>query len=380
MTEKIPTIPGMKIIIMIAALCTTLMGQALKSASVDADKAPQLLPGLDKDLIDATADPCVDFFQYSCGNFSKLYPIPNDRSGFGTGTMIVDHTQYVLHAMVEKAAAGGANRPPNEQKVGDFYASCLNTDLINQQGLKPLQAELERIRRLKSKQELPALLAHYQLIGVGAFFNFGEQQDFKDARKQIAVVDQGGLGLPERDYYFRTGEAPEKTRKEYVEHIAKMMKLLGEPESQATDDAQKIMQLETALAKVSLDITSQRDPQKIYHMMPLADLQKLAPAVDWSQLLHEANFPQVSELNVAMPDFFQGLSPIIEATDLKTIQAYLRWQLLHNTDPLALPKGFDEESFDFNQKRLLGSPEQRPRWKRCVDATDSALGEALGQV
>ena len=345
-----------------------------------ADKDYALIPGLSKDLIDTKADPCVDFYQYACGNFAKLHPIPPDRSTFASYIITEEHTQYVLHTMLEKAAAGGANRTANEQKIGDYYASCMDVDAINRQGLKPLQPELDRIAALKDKRELTPLLAHYQLINIGAFFGAGEQQDFKDATQQIAVVGQAGLGLPERDYYFRTDEAAEKTRKEYVQHVTNMLKLLGEPEAQAADEAQKIMQLETALAKVSLDITSERDPQNIYHMMPLADLQKLAPAVDWSQLLAEANFPKVSELNVAMPDFFKGMNSVIEATDLKTIRAYLRWQLLHNTDPLALPKAFDEESFDFNQRKLFGSPEQKPRWKRCVNATDSALGEALGQV
>jgi endothelin-converting enzyme/putative endopeptidase len=362
------------------ALCATLMGQTPKAASGGAENAPKLLPGLDKELIDATADPCVDFFQYSCGNFPKLYPIPSDRSGFGTGALIADYTEHTLHAMLDKATAGSANRPPNEQKIGDFYAACLNADVINRQGLKPLQPELDRIARLKSKQELPALLAHYQLIGVGAFFNFGEQQDFKDARKQIAVVDQGGLGLPERDYYFRTGETPEKTRKQYVEHITNIMKLLGEPANQAAGDAQKIMQLETALAKVSMDITSQRDPQKVYHIMPVTGLEKLAPGVEWRRFLTEAGTASVRELNVANPDFFTGLNSLIASTDLDTVKTYLRWQLIRSTPSLVLPQAFDEETFDFYGHKLRGQPEQRARWKRCVGATDGALGEAIGQV
>jgi len=179
MTGRTSTTSGMKAIMIIAALCATLMAQTPSAAPAGPEKAPKLLPGLDKELIDATADPCVDFFQYSCGNFPKLYPIPNDRSSYGTGAIIGEYTEYTLHAMLEKAAAGGANRTPNEQKIGDFYATCLNTDVINQQGLKPLQPELDRIARLKSKKELPSLLAHYQLINVNAFLGFGEQQDFR---------------------------------------------------------------------------------------------------------------------------------------------------------------------------------------------------------
>jgi putative endopeptidase len=376
MTLRMSILSAIKAIIILFALGATIVAQTPSAT----EKPPRLLPGLDKSLIDTTADPCVDFFQYACGNFPKLYPIPNDRSGYGTGAIIAEYTEYTLHEMLEKAASGGTSRTPNEQKIGDFYASCLNTGAIDQKGLKPLQPELDRIARLKSKKELSSLLAHYQLIGVGSFLGFGELQDFKDARRQIAVVDQGGLGLPERDYYFRTGDVPEKTRKQYVEHITNMLKLLGEPEPQAASDAQKIMQLETALAKVSLDITSQRDPKKVYHLMPVTELEKLSPVVEWRRFLAEAGAPSVQELNVTNPDFFKGLNALIDSTGLDTIKTYLRWQLIHSTPSDALPAAFDKEVFDFYGKKLRGQPEQRARWKRCVQATDGALGEALGQV
>jgi putative endopeptidase len=369
---------AMRTVVAMMLMAATAFAQTSKvnSASENYD----LLPGLDKQLIDTSANPCVDFFQYACGNFSKLHPIPNDRASFGTGAMIAEHDEKVLHAMLEKAAAGGEARTSNEQKIGDYYAACMDAEAINRKDLQPLQPDLDRIAALKDKSELASLLAHFQLINVNAFLGFGEQQDFKDATKQIATVDQGGLGLPERDYYFRTGDAAEETRKQYVQHITNTLKLMGEPESQAASDAQSIMQLETALAKVSLDITSQRDPNKIYHMTPLTDLQKLPPNVDWPRFLDQVNAPPIKELNVTNPEFFKGLNALIESTDLKTIKTYLRWQLINSTPGIVLPKAFDEEAFDFNGRKLSGQPEQPARWKRCVTATDTALGAALGQV
>jgi putative endopeptidase len=351
-----------------------------QTATVGSEKKPDSLSGLDERFIDTGADPCTDFFNYACGNFTKYYPIPNDRSGYGTGALVAERNEYILHTMLEKAAAGGAERTPNEQKIGDYYAACLNVDAINQKGLQALQPDLDRITALKNKSELTPLLAHFQLINVNAFLGFGEQQDFKDATRQIALVDQGGLGLPERDYYFRTGEAAEKTRKDYVQHIANMLKLMGEPEATATSDAQNIMQLETALAKVSLDIVTQRDPNKVYHMMQVSELEKLTPNIDWPRFIKEGGSPAVTQLNVTNPEFFKGLSALLDTTDLNTIKAYLRWQLINGVPGIVLPAAFDDEGFDFFGRKLRGQPEQRARWKRCVQTTDGALGEALGQV
>jgi endothelin-converting enzyme/putative endopeptidase len=364
-------------LLMAAQAGVAAIAQTPASAAKD---APEQLPGLNTAFMDKTADPCTDFYKYACGNFAAVHPIPADRSRLGNFDLVYENNLFILHAILDKSAAGGASRTANEQKIGDFYSSCMDTAAIDREGLKLFQPELDRIAALKSKEELTGLLAHDQMINVNALFGYGEQQDFKDATKQIAALDQGGLGLPERDYYLRTGVEDEKIRQQYVAHIANTFKLLGEPDAKAAEDARQVMDLETALAKASMDVTSRRDPNNVYHMVLLTDLEKTAPAIDWSRLLQITKTPPVTDLNVTNPDFFKTLNALIESTPLDTLKTYLTWQLINSIPPTALPNAFDAEQFAFNGKILRGQLEQRPRWKRCVAATDTALGEALGQV
>src|SRR5271157_5262526 len=288
-------------------ICVPVTGAQEKSAG-DAEKNPQLPAGLDTRFMDTTADPCVNFAQYACGNFSKLYPIPADMPGYGSFYIVYEHTEYALRSLLEKVEADNPSRTPNEQKIGDYYATCMDKDAVQAAGLKPMQGEFDRIAALQSKSELTGLLAHFQLNNVNAFFSYGEQQDFKDARKQIADVDQGGLGLPEKDYYLRTGAEDEKLRQQYVEHITNTFKLLGEPDAKAAEDAKKVMELETTLAKNSLDITSQRDPKNVYHITSVADLQKMTPAINWNEFLQASGAPRITDLNVTYPPFFKALN------------------------------------------------------------------------
>ncbi len=338
------------------------------------------VPGLDKTLMDTTADPCVDFYQYACGNWSKKHPIPSDSPYSDQFYNLEQYNRQVLHAILEKAAADTSTTDANTRKIGDYYASCMDEAAVQKKGLAPLQPELDRINALTSKDKLPALLAHFQLINVNAFLGFGSQQDFKDATQTIAVSAQGGLGLPEKDYYFRTGAKDEEIRKQYLQHVTNILKLLGANDAQAASDAAAILKLETALANVSLDITSQRDPHKVYHMMPVADLQALTPSFNWEHFYAKSGSPAFTEINVAEPEFFKGLNQVITDTDLPTIKAYLRWQLVSSTGGLILPKALDEEKFDFYARKLAGTQEQEPRWKRCVRSTDNALPEALGKA
>ena len=291
----------------------------------------------------------------------------------------MDENQLVLKTILEKAAAGGAGRSPNEQKIGDYYASCMNVDAMNEAGLKPLQPLLDRIAALTSKDELPELTAYLDGIGVNSLFSFGSQQDYKDATQQIASVDQTDLGLPEKGYYERKDDKSVELRKQYVAHVARMFALLGETKEQAAKDADTVLKLETALAGYSLSNVERRDPASLYHMMKLAKFDSSTP-FNFARFLRDVHAPPVESLNVTVPAYFTGLNELLENTSLDEWKTYLRWALIHHLPSTALPQALDKESFDFYGKVLDGQPEQKPRWKRCVSDTDDALGEALGQV
>ncbi len=369
--------------LVLCLICATALLAQQSSTAAPATGAAQaysLIPALDKSVMDTAADPCVDFYQYACGNWAKLHPIPSDSPVSDEFYNLDQYNRQVLHGILEKAGVDDSSRDANTRKIGDYYASCMDDAAIQQRGLAAVKPELDRIDALTSKDQLPELLAHYQLVNVNAFLGFGSQQDFKDATRNIAQVAQGGLGLPEKDYYLRTGDKDKEIRGQYVQHITNMLKLLGAGEKQAASEAAAIMKLETELAKVSLDITSQRDPHNVYHMMSTKDLQALVPVLNWEHFYSASGTPNLTEIDVSEPDFFKGMNRIITETDLPTIKAYLRWQLVNSLAGSILPKALDEEKFDFDNRKLAGIPEQQVRWKRCVRSTDNALPEALGKA
>jgi putative endopeptidase len=337
------------------------------------------LHGLDPTLRDTSVDPCSNFYQYACGGWLKQNPIPADESSYGRGTELEEQNRLVLKAILEKAAAGGSARSADEQKIGDFYATCMDTAAINERGLNGLKPMLAEISGLSSKDQLPPLVASLQQRGIPALFRFGSEQDFKDATQQIAAVDQVRLGLPERGYYLRTDAQSVALRKQYQEHVMHMFTLAGESPEQAAKDAQTVLDLETRLATASLSNEQRRDPKSLYHKTDLAAFRSQFSAFQLEPFLRSDDV-SVDSLNVAVPAYFAGLNHLIAQTDLASLQTLLRWNLLHGTPGTALPAALDEEQFRFYGKTLSGQPEQQVRWKRCVRSVDGALGEALGRV
>jgi putative endopeptidase len=336
-------------------------------------------PAFDLSAINKAADPCTDFYKFACGNFAANHPIPADQSEVDQFFLLYNVNTQSLNGILTKFSDPSNQKTPNQQKIGDYYAACMNTDLINQKGLAPIQPIFDQIDKV-SKHGIAYLAGELQRDGVDVFFGYGEMQDFKDSSKQIAAADQGGLGLPERDYYTRTGDKDVKLREQYVDHVAKMLTLAGETPDQAATDAKNILAFETELAKASLTITDQRDPQKIYHPTTLADFEKdKLNGVPFASFMEAMHSPAITSLNDASPNFFPAMVAAVTAADIQTLRAYLKYHAM-TTFASQLPSKIDDENFDFYGRTLNGQPEQRARWKRCSAATDHGLGEALGQV
>jgi putative endopeptidase len=339
---------------------------------------PAKVPGFDPTALDRSAAACTDFYQFACGGWRARSPVPPDRARWGRFDELAERNQTALRSILDKASANDAKREAIDQKIGDQYAACMDEAAIEARGIAPLQADLDRIARLGSKAALPGELAQLHAGGVNAAFRYGSVPDFKDADSVIAGIDQGGLGLPDRDYYLKDDAKSADLRAKYLAHVQKMLELSGEPAAAAALDARAVMDLETALARASLERVKRRDPANLYHKMKVAELQALTQGFDWKAYLAAAGGPPVTELNVTVPDFFKALNTQLESAPVDAWKAYLRWQLLHENADL-LPAAFVNEDFAFYGNTLTGAKELRPRWKRCVALVDSELGEALGR-
>jgi putative endopeptidase len=335
--------------------------------------------GFDLANLDRSVSPCNNFFQFAAGGWIKNNPIPPAYTRWGSFPILKDHNEDVLHAILEEAAKDKNATPgSNWQKVGDFYASCMDESQIESAGLEPLDAELKRIAEIKDPVTLQTEVAHLQRGGVNAVFGFGSEPDFKNSSQMIASAGQGGLGLPDRDYYTRDGDKDKQLRDAYVQHVANMFKLLGDDDAKAAAEAKAVLSIETTLAKASMQRVDLRDPDKVYHKMAVASLRELTPNFAWADFFKEVGAPAVSEINIGQPEFFKEVNAEIVSVPLADWKTYLRWHFVHSV-AAALPAKFVEENFNFYNRTLQGQKEMLPRWRRCVQATDGQLGEALGQ-
>ena len=359
------------------------------NSAADQTSVPKL-EHFDPNLVDKSLDPCNDFYKYSCAKWISANPIPADQVYWTTGSGLELWNEGVLRDTLEAASKNDASRNPAQQKIGDYWAACMDEPGIESAGLKGLQAELARVAALKSKKDITLEIAHLQHVFPGAWqpgdnesssplFGFTGQQDYDNASIVVAQIDQAGLSLPNRDYYLNTDDKSKEIVTKYRQHLKKMFLLAGESESQAVTDAGTVIELETALAQAQMDNVKRRDPKNINNKMTLAEVRQLAPSIEWDAYLKAVHAPASDHYIVTSPDFFRAEEKLINAHPLAHWQTYLRWQVIHRAAPY-LTKALVDENFDFFAHTLAGAEQQRPRWRRCVAAADRDLGEALGQA
>ena len=353
------------------------LAQSTAKPSDTAPVQPKAPISFDVKAIDTSVDPCTDFYQYACGNWRKDNPIPADQVRWGRFNELGERDRYLLYLDLKRAADDP--KTPLQRKYGDFYAACMNSDLADQLGEKPIEPALTQINSLNDKHALAPLVARLtDDEGTRVFFAFGSEQDQKDASQQIGAVYQSGLSLPDRDYYLADDARMAKIREQYKQYVVALFKMAGDNDDKAAGEADAVLTIETALAKGSLPRAEMRDPANRYHVMPVSDLKTLAPNFDWNSYLSDTPAPSIQQLNVATPDFLKAMNQVIDQQSLDNIKSYLRFHALNSAAPW-LSSNFVDLNFDFFQKTLQGQAEQTARWKRCTMITDRSMGEAVGQ-
>src|SRR6201987_866743 len=342
-------------------------------------------PTLDLSSIESGVSPSDDFYQYANGGWLARNPIPPEFSLWGGFVELAERNRAILHEILEKTAQADslANAEPGsiQQKLGDFYASGMDEGTINREGISPLQTELRRIDQVQNEAEFASEIADLHAKGLGPLFNLDGDQDEKDSSKQIAILAQGGLGLPDRYYYLNTDDRSKDIRAQYLVHLGKMFELMGEPREAAGQDAQAVMNLETEMAKVSKARVELRDPETNYHRVSLFELEKSAPQFDWETYFRALGLSAeaLATIDVEQPDFLSAVSKLTQEVPLDRWKTYLRWHLIHAAAP-CLSQPFVDENFRFYRQVLTGAKKDRPRWKRVLDQVDVNLGEALGEL
>jgi putative endopeptidase len=368
------------------ALAATLAASALSLVGQQPAQqpAPQPLqsmpysPSLDVTSLDRSVDPCVDFYKFSCGGWEKNNPIPADQAGWSVYAKLGNENEQFLWGILEDDAKA-QNRTPVQQKVGDYFAACMNTSAIDALGDKPIRPALSEIAALKTRAKVISALTrlHHEYAG-SFFFRSGTGQDAADSSTIIVELGAGGLGLPDRDYYTKTDEKSVKIREQYAAFIQQLLTLTGESAHQAKADADATLKIETALAKASLTRVQRRDPHNTYHMETIAELAKQTPSIDWPLYFKVQGAPDLAKLNVSQPEFMKAVEAELTTEDVAALRGYLRFHLVSAVAP-ALAHRFEQANFDFFSKTLRGIPAMPPRWKTCTRNVDRSLGEALGQ-
>ena len=364
--------------LLVFAIAFPLSLVGFAQAQSSSSDMPKEIPAFDINAIDKSVDPCVDFFEYSCGTWRKNNPVPPDKARWGRFDELADHNLYILRDILTEAQKPGKHSAI-EKKVGDYYGSCMDESTIEKKGTSPLTPELAKIDAVKSNTELIAQVAYMHRNGIPALFGFYSQADMHDSRQTVAVLDQGGISLPDRDYYIKDDAKSVETRAKYVEHVQKMFELAGDKPEAAAVAAKTVLAVETGLAQASMDRTARRDPKNRDHKMTAAEIESAAPNFDLARYFADNGSPSFTSLNVGNPDFFKEVNAQLDKVSLGDWKTYLRWKTINDMAP-ALTKAFVDENFAFNGKYMSGQQEIEPRWKRCVKSTDESLGMALGKL
>lgn len=367
-----------------AILVLALFAAACASAPPPAPAPPPPKPllgqhGFDLANVDRSVGACEDFYQYAVGGWRTAHPLPAIYPRYGRFEEVAERNRETLKAILEASAKDtAAERGSGTQKVGDFWSACMDETAIEAAGITPIRADLDRIAAIDSRAGVVAEIQRQQQMGITPLFRFSAQNDFKNSRMVIAAISQGGLGLPDRDYYLRDDDRFRTTRQQYVEHLTKMFQLAGADAAKAAADAERVMALETALARASMARVDQRNPENVYHITPVSELQSIAPALEWTRFFESLGLADLRSVNVAQPEFIREANRLLSEMPVDTWKAYLRWNLLDTAAPY-LSSPFVNQNFGFRGQTLSGQKELEPRWQRCIRAADQNVGEILGQ-